>query len=186
MGEGRHYLPESRNISLGQLSEFSVVIFTMSSGNPSSSTDGKSPTPYAQHGQNTGNLYSFSVHQPYTNWPLHASHSTPYAPSWYAHPAHQYNLQRSYRNQGIQASPEKNEGSGDAGRKYLSHWDPLFVTFLKRLGLQQTLAGFHEDMLLLSEDWECKEVPGALKALAQDLSVSTLTFGCCTNIVYES
>ncbi|KAL5507108.1 RPS8A [Sanghuangporus vaninii] len=147
----------------------------MSSGNPSSSMDGKPSTSYAQHGQKSGNLYSFSVHQPYTNWPLHTSHTTPYASTWYSHPTHHYSPQKLYREQATQTdesltSHDNSEDSGEAEQKFVKEWDSVLVTFFRRLGLQQTLAGFHEDMLLLNEDWERKKVPSAINTLVQDLS----------------
>ncbi|KAL5523940.1 hypothetical protein ACEPAG_8113 [Sanghuangporus baumii] len=151
----------------------------MSSGNPSSSTDGKPSTFYAQHGPKSSNLYSFSVHQPYTNWPLHTSpHTTPYAPAWYSHPTHHYIPQKMYREQSIQTSEnltshDNSEDSGEVGQKFVKEWDSVLVSFFRRLGLQQALVGFHEDMLLLNEDWERKEVPGAINALVQDLSELT-------------
>ena len=153
--------------------------------------DGKATSsPYAQQNPSSGSLYSFSVHQPYTNWPLHASHTTPYAQSWYTAPtataAAQYGTPKVYAEQGIQV-PDLGEGSSGGGKdgvggggiggvgkdgvKFAKQWEDVVCGFLKRVGMYQALAGFREDMLLLNEEWEREQVPSALRDLVKDISV---------------
>lgn len=145
--------------------------------------DGKhSSSAYSQQNPSSGSLYSFSVHQPYTNWPLHASHTTPYAQSWYTAPTHQqYGAPKVYSEQATQV-PESDEGSligmgkeGESLPKFAKQWDAALSAFMRRVGLHQTLAGFREDVLLLNEEWEREQVPGALQDLVKDISVCGFT-----------
>ncbi|THH03986.1 hypothetical protein EW145_g5854 [Phellinidium pouzarii] len=149
--------------------------FPTAPGRPSSSATSQRPQAAAQQQHQTSGIYSFSVHQPYTNWPLHASTPAPYAPSWYALPAQAYSPPKTYRETETQTlAPYEDPGARrdrkEENEKYKKHWDAAFSAFFKRVGLYQTLSGFHEDMLLLNADWERKEVPAALQALVQDIS----------------
>ncbi|TFY69499.1 hypothetical protein EVG20_g3138 [Dentipellis fragilis] len=50
------------------------------------------------------------------------------------------------------------------------YWDAAVKTFLASAGLTQALKGFEADMLVMSAEWEQKEVPLALEQLARCLS----------------
>lgn len=52
------------------------------------------------------------------------------------------------------------------------HWDEVIRVFLKNVGLSQALKGFEDDMVVMSEDWERKNVPGAIRDLIRDFMVS--------------
>lgn len=48
------------------------------------------------------------------------------------------------------------------------HWDEVVRAFLKNVGLSQALKGFEDDMVVMSDDWERKNVPGAIRDLIRD------------------
>ncbi|KAA1472829.1 hypothetical protein DENSPDRAFT_801659, partial [Dentipellis sp. KUC8613] len=52
------------------------------------------------------------------------------------------------------------------------YWDAVVKIFLASAGLTQALKGFEADMLVMSAEWEQKEVPSALEQLTRDLSHS--------------
>ena len=128
----------------------------------------------ATQATNPGNIYSFSVHQPYTNWPLHAS-GTPYAPSWYPLPPQAYGHPKSYKEAQIQTDPRGTGNEAEGEVQYRRHWDAVFSTFLKNAGLHQALRGFKDDMMIMSDEWEKQKVPIALERFVKDLSVG-MTF----------
>ncbi|KAI6040205.1 hypothetical protein EDC04DRAFT_1522626 [Pisolithus marmoratus] len=49
------------------------------------------------------------------------------------------------------------------------HWDEVICAFLKKVGLSQALKGFEDDLVVMSEDWERKIVPGAIGDLVRDM-----------------
>ena len=134
--------------------------------------------------QATGSLFSFSVHQPYTNWPLHAPSTAHYAPSWYAVSPQSYGAQQAYapalaahrifRESGVQTDGTNGKGKERAELPYMKHWDAALTDFLRGAGLHQTLAGFQEDMMLLNADWERQRVPLALMLFVKDILVCIL------------
>ncbi|KAH8119173.1 hypothetical protein DFH11DRAFT_1739955 [Phellopilus nigrolimitatus] len=151
---------------------------------PTASSSSSANTQRIHHQQQpAGNIYSFSVHQPYTNWPLHASTAAPYAPSWYAMPAQSYGPPKTYRenstqtrlpgDEGVKSGAGKGKGKENAERpplQYKRHWDAALSKFLKCAGLFQALSGLHEDMLLLNVDWEREQLHAALQAFVKDIS----------------
>lgn len=151
----------------------------MSSGPPPSAGPSNQSAQRAQVAQQhatqasaQANIYSFSVHQPYTNWPLHAS-GPPYAPSWYPlHPT-SYNQPRTYRENYAQTELSKsNEDIPEKEKfKYRQHWDSAVSAFLESAGLYQALHGFREDMMVLNDVWEKENVPAALQSLVDSISV---------------
>lgn len=124
----------------------------------------------AAQSTNPGNIYSFSVHQPYTNWPLHAP-GGPYAPSWYPLPPQAYgHPPRSFKEAHVQTDARR-ATSEEGVPQYRRHWDAALSMFLKNAGLHQALRGFRDDMMMLSDEWERERVPIALQAFVKELSV---------------
>jgi len=54
------------------------------------------------------------------------------------------------------------------------HWDEVVRAFLKNVGLSQALKGFEDDMVVMSDDWERKNVPGAIRDLIRDFMVGSI------------
>lgn len=144
-------------------------------------TAGSSSTARSSQQQTSG-IYSFSVHQPYTNWPLHHAHASAATaaaayPSWYALPQ-SYAPQpthppKSLKESGVQTSEDDIQNEKRVYRRY---WDQAVAAFLRRAGLYRALEGFREDVLMLNEDWERGRVQNALDALVQDVAVSRHAF----------
>lgn len=49
------------------------------------------------------------------------------------------------------------------------HWDEVIRSFLKKVGMNQALKGFEDDMVVMNADWERQKVPGAIGDLMKDL-----------------
>ncbi|KAG1832412.1 hypothetical protein EV424DRAFT_25108 [Suillus variegatus] len=49
------------------------------------------------------------------------------------------------------------------------HWDEVIRSFLKKVGMNQALRGFEDDMVVMNADWERQKVPGAIGDLMKDL-----------------
>ncbi|KAG1870242.1 hypothetical protein DFJ58DRAFT_765256 [Suillus subalutaceus] len=49
------------------------------------------------------------------------------------------------------------------------HWDEVIRSFLKKVGMNQALKGFDDDMVVMNADWERQKVPGAIGDLMKDL-----------------
>ncbi|OAX41126.1 hypothetical protein K503DRAFT_767930 [Rhizopogon vinicolor AM-OR11-026] len=49
------------------------------------------------------------------------------------------------------------------------HWDEVIRSFLEKVGLNQALKGFEDDMVVMNADWERQKVPGAIGDLMRDL-----------------
>lgn len=49
------------------------------------------------------------------------------------------------------------------------HWDEVICSFLKKVGMNQALKGFEDDMIVMNADWERQKVPGAIGDLMKDL-----------------
>lgn len=138
------------------------------------------------YNSNAGSLYSFSVHQPYTNWPIHSSSSSTatasYPSSWYTHPSQHYTTgtQKTYREYAIQTENEDSIGKGkgrDVGEsapQFEKQWETALTVFLRRAGLHQALSGLQDDLMMLNEEWERERLPSALQALVKDISVRYL------------
>lgn len=129
--------------------------------------------PHTAQPANPANIYSFSVHQPYTNWPLHASGAT-YAPSWYPLPPQSYAQPKSYRENQTQTGTPENEKirKGEDGKPlYRPHWDAALSTFLKSAGLFEAYKGFREDMLMINDMWEKEQIATALQVFVKTVLV---------------
>ncbi|KAG2154364.1 uncharacterized protein EDB93DRAFT_1131789 [Suillus bovinus] len=49
------------------------------------------------------------------------------------------------------------------------HWDEVIRSFLKKVGMNQALKGFEDDMVVMNAEWERQKVPGAIGDLMKDL-----------------
>lgn len=58
--------------------------------------------------------------------------------------------------------------------KFHRHWDEVIRSFLKKVGLNQALRGFEDDMVVMNAEWERQKVPGAIGELMKDLMVCAL------------
>lgn len=58
------------------------------------------------------------------------------------------------------------------------HWDEVIRSFLKKVGMNQALRGFEDDMVVMNADWERQKVPGAIGDLMKDLMVCTSPLFC--------
>lgn len=161
---------------------------TMSNG-PSPSAAGPSnaqPLRIQQYGNSQNNpsastgAFSFSVHQPYTNWPLHAS-VAPYTASWYPLPPQSYGPPRAFKEAEAQtedAEPAQNE-EGEENKieqeesqpEYRRHWDVVLAEFLRSAGLYEALDGLKNDMVMMNENWERNNIPRALEMLSREMQV---------------
>lgn len=147
--------------------------------------ESSSSTGYTHHNSKTGSLYSFSVHQPYTNWPIHSSSSTAtasYPSSLYTNPLQHYTngTQKAYREYAIQTENEGSSGKGkgrdvgESASQFGKQWETALTVFLKRAGLHQALSSLQDDLMILNEEWEREQLPSALQALVKDISVRYL------------
>jgi hypothetical protein len=60
------------------------------------------------------------------------------------------------------------------------HWDEVIRSFLKKVGMNQALKGFEDDMVVMNADWERQKVPGAIGDLMKDLMVCASSLCCAT------
>lgn len=67
------------------------------------------------------------------------------------------------------------------------HWDEVIRSFLKKVGLNQALRGFEDDMVVMNADWERQKVPGAIGDLMKDLMVCIACFAAlCNSLIFFS
>lgn len=57
--------------------------------------------------------------------------------------------------------------------EFYCHWDEVIRSFLKKVGLNQALRGFEDDMVVMNAAWERQKIPGAIGDLMKDLMVCT-------------
>ncbi|KAG6335698.1 hypothetical protein ID866_3404 [Astraeus odoratus] len=104
---------------------------------------------------------------PLSGYPYATSGSAPYQQTHYAQiPYAQY---QSYQPQPSPAArqrtkPQPKQRTSTPEPVY-HHWDEIIRAFLKKVGLNQALQGFEDDMVVMNEDWERKSIPAAIGEL---------------------
>ncbi len=141
----------------------------------------------AQQNHN-GGVYSFSVHQPYTNWPLHSTPSASSYASWYQLAQHQAfastsNTQtaKSYKDAQTHTEDLQANIAAKEQRPYRPEWNKILSSFFEDAGLFQALSGLKDDLLVMNEEWERVRIPEALHVLVNDLSVGKSSFNAAEN-----
>lgn len=157
---------------------------TMSGRQPTSTPSGHPTTSYSSQAQqnHNGNVYSFSVHQPYTNWPLHSTPAASSYASWYQLSHQPYTNTpsavpaKSFKDAQIQTDDLQTIVIAKEQRKYRPEWNRILSKFFEDAGLFQALGGLKDDMLTMNEEWERVQIPEALEVLVKDLSVGKPSF----------
>ncbi|KLO14580.1 hypothetical protein SCHPADRAFT_996451 [Schizopora paradoxa] len=150
----------------------------MSGRQSTSAPSGHPTTSYSSQAQqnHNGNVYSFSVHQPYTNWPLHSTPATSSYASWYQLSHQPYTNTpsivpaKSFKDARIQTDDPQAVVVEKEQPRYRPEWNKVLSKFLEDAGLFQALGGLKDDMLTMNEEWERLQVPEALQVLVKDLS----------------
>ncbi|KAL4078285.1 hypothetical protein V8B97DRAFT_2003522 [Scleroderma yunnanense] len=149
------------------------------------------PQPHTQQGQSAGRQNPtqtyYTMGYPPGSWqnaawqlsgyPYATSGSAPYQQTHYTQiPYAQYQSYQPHpASTGRQRAKLQVKPRTPTPEPVYQHWDEVIRTFLKKVGLSQALKGFEDDMLIMSEDWEKKCVPGAIKDLIRDFMIMAKT-----------